>query len=252
MFFFFKGTLLNKIKLVLPISYYLYFNLKLLNAMKIRVLIADDHKLFAQSLLVTLNNNEKIEVVTICHNSKDTLWDLQLHKPDILLLDLNMPTTGKDILRATGFDVLEQLKTTSNNPTKAIVLSNYTDYGLIKQSLKLGAMGYLLKNTSIEELELAICEVFAGKTYLPKNVLENIELEKTQQDEDSFVGACLLTKREREVLKLLSKGFTNENIAKALGIKKFTVMEYRENMMNKLKAVNAPDLVRIAYEQHLL
>jgi DNA-binding NarL/FixJ family response regulator len=50
----------------------------------------------------------------------------------------------------------------------------------------------------------------------------------------------------------LSKGFTNENIAKALGIKKFTVMEYRENMMNKLKAVNAPDLVRIAYEQHLL
>lgn len=220
--------------------------------MKIRVIIADDHKLFAQSLNIALNNHEKIEIVTICHNSKEAIWGLQLHKPDILLLDLNMPTTGTDILRATGFDVLEQIKNISNDTTKVIVISNYSDSGLIKKTLKLGAWGYLLKNTSIEELELAIYQVYEGKKYLPKNVQENLNLDKAQSDDDNFVGASLLTKREREVLKLLSKGFTNEDIATALGIKKFTVMEYRENMMTKLKAVNAPDLIRIAYEQCLL
>ena len=78
--------------------------------MKIRVLLADDHKLLTETLKNSLNSLDNFEVVGVSHNRKDTLWDIQLHHPDVLLLDLNMPLVGNDLPRASGFEVLEELK----------------------------------------------------------------------------------------------------------------------------------------------
>ncbi|UTA66953.1 response regulator transcription factor [Emticicia sp. 21SJ11W-3] len=78
--------------------------------MKIRIAIADDHRLLAQSLENTLNTHEEFEVVSVCHTCKDTLWNIEIHHPDVLLLDLNMPIVGSDLPRASGFEVLEDKK----------------------------------------------------------------------------------------------------------------------------------------------
>lgn len=78
--------------------------------MKIRVLIADDHKLLAETLSNSLSATNNFDVVNVCHNSKDTLWNIQLSHPDVLLLDLNMPLVNNDLPRASGFEVLEELK----------------------------------------------------------------------------------------------------------------------------------------------
>lgn len=220
--------------------------------MKIRVIVADDHKLLAQSLGNTLNSNNDFEVVSICHTSQDTIWDIQLHHPDVLLLDLNMPLVGSDLPKATGFDVLEDLKK-KNSPTKVIVISSYNDYGLIKHSLSLGAKGYLFKNTSVNEIFEAIKLVHKGQTYIPKDVEKHLQLKQKHYDtDDLFVNAVSLTKREKEVLDYLSRGYRSEDIAIALALKKDTINEYRDNLIHKMKAKNAAELIRKAFEAGLL
>lgn len=220
--------------------------------MKIKVLIADDHKLLAETLSNSLNAKNEFEVVNVCHNSKDTLWNVQMSHPDVLLLDLNMPLVNNDLPRASGFEVLEELKK-KNEQTKTIIISSYNDYSFIKQSLNLGAKGYLLKNTSINEIAQAILVVNGGKTYIQKEVENHLnnKLSSTNED-DAFVNAVSLTKREKEVLDYISKGFRTDDIATALKLKKYTVDEYRENLLVKMNAKNSAELVRIAFEIGLL
>lgn len=220
--------------------------------MKIQVLIADDHKLLAETLSNTLKATNQFEIVAICHTSKDTLWNIQLFQPQIVLLDLNMPLVSNDLPRASGLDVLEELQT-RNNSTKAIIISSYNDYNFIKQSLNLGARGYLLKNTSIDEIEKAILVVSDGDVYLQKEVEEILKNKQRNTDEDdAFVNAISLTKREKEVLSYISRGFRTEDIAVALSLKKYTVDEYRDNLIHKMKAKNSAELIRIAFETGLL
>jgi DNA-binding NarL/FixJ family response regulator len=255
-----SGVIKNKISNKNVLSFYktLFFILIIYTfknkfwKMKIRILVADDHKLLAQSLGSTLNSTSDFEVVSVCHNSKDTLWDLEMHHPDVLLLDLNMPLVGSDLPKATGFDVLEDLKK-KNSPTKTIVISSYNDYGLIKQSLNLGAMGYLFKNTSVDEISQAIKIVYKGDKYIPSDVENHIQLKKKYfDDDDAFVNAVSLTKREKEVLDYLSRGYKSDDIALVLGLKKDTINEYRDNLMQKLNAKNSAELVRKAFEAGLL
>jgi DNA-binding NarL/FixJ family response regulator len=226
--------------------------LTLLIMSKIKILIAEDYKLLAQSLKSSLNTLEEFEVIGVCYNSRETILDMDLYKPDILLLDLNMPIAGRDVPVATGFDVLENLKTNNSN-TKSIIISNYNDYSLIKQSLVLGAKGYLLKNTSLDEISLAIMTVWKGGEYIQKEVQNNYQNKLKYYDEyDSFVNSVTLTKRQKEVLVFISQGFSSDEIAKFLKLQKVTVDEYRDNLNKKLKAKNSADLIRIAYESGLL
>ncbi len=220
--------------------------------MKIRIAIADDHRLLAQSLENTLNSQEEFEVVSVCHTCKDTLWNLELHHPDVLLLDLNMPVVGNDQPRATGFDVLEDLKN-KNSKTKVIIISSYNDYGLIKHSFQLGASGYLLKNTSVNEIVEAIKVVFDGKMFMTDEIEKTINIKQRHFDEsDEFVNAVFLTKREKEVLEYISRGYISEDIALALKLKKNTIDEYRDSLLKKMNAKNAAELINNAHKAGLL
>ncbi len=220
--------------------------------MKIQVLIADDHKLLAETLSNTLKATNQFEIVAICHTSKDTLWNIQLLQPQIVLLDINMPLVSNDLPRASGLEVLAELQTKSN-ATKVIIISSYNDYTFIKQSLNLGARGYLLKNTSIDEIEKAILSVSSGDVYLQKEVEEILKNKQRNTDtDDAFVNAISLTKREKEVLGYISRGFRTEDIAVALHLKKYTVDEYRDNLLHKMNAKNSAELIRIAFETGLL
>ena len=214
--------------------------------MKIQVLIADDHKLLAETLSNTLKATNQFEIVAVCHTTKDTLWNIQLLQPNIVLLDINMPLVSNDLPRASGLAVLEELQA-KNNTTKAIIISSYNDYTFIKQSLNLGAKGYLLKNTSIDEIEKSILAVFGGDVYLQKEVEEILKNKQRSTDtDDAFVNAISLTKREKEVLNYISRGFRTEDIAVALSLKKYTVDEYRDNLLHKMNAKNSAELIRIA------
>ena len=220
--------------------------------MKIQVLIADDHKLLAETLSNTLKATNQFEIVAVCHTTNDTLWNIQLLQPNIVLLDINMPLVSNDLPRASGLAVLEELQA-KNNTTKAIIISSYNDYTFIKQSLNLGAKGYLLKNTSIDEIEKSILAVFGGDVYLQKEVEEILKNKQRSTDtDDAFVNAISLTKREKEVLNYISRGFRTEDIAVALSLKKYTVDEYRDNLLHKMNAKNSAELIRIAFETGLL
>lgn len=220
--------------------------------MKIRIVIADDHRLLAQSLENTLNSHNDFEVVSVCHTSKDALWNVEVHHPDVLLLDLNMPMVGSDLPKATGFDVLEDIKK-KNSKTKVVIISSYNDYGLIKQSFNLGASGYLLKNTSVNEIFEAIRIVHQDKMYIPDDIENTLKIKQKHYDEsDVFVNSISLTKREKEVLDYISRGFKSEDIAQALKLKKDTINEYRDNLIRKMNARNTAELVRNAFQAGLL
>lgn len=219
---------------------------------KIRLLIADDHKLLAETVSNILKTTNKFEVVAICHTSKDTLWSIQLYNPEIVLLDLNMPVINNDIPRASGLEILEELRSKQDS-VKVIVVSSFNHFTFVKQSLNLGAKGYLLKNTSIEEIEKAIVTVSEGEIYLQKEVETILKgKQRAIEVEDALVNAISLTKREKEVLEYISRGFRTEDIAVALNLKKYTVDEYRDNLIHKMKAKNSAELIRIAFESGLL
>lgn len=219
---------------------------------KIRLLIADDHKLLAETVSNILAATNKFEIVAICQTSKDTLWSIQLYNPEIVLLDLNMPVINNDIPRASGLEVLEELRS-KQDTVKVIIVSSFNHSTFIKQSLNLGAKGYLLKNTSIEEIETAILTVSQGGVYLQKEVEAILKGKQRDIDvENSLVNAISLTKREKEVLEYISRGFRTEDIAMALNLKKYTVDEYRDNLIHKMKAKNSAELIRIAFEAGLL
>jgi len=117
----------------------------------------------------------------------------------------------------------------------------------------LGARGYLLKNTSIDEIEKAILAVSGGDVYLQKEVEEILKNKQRNTDtDDAFVNAISLTKREKEVLGYILRGFRTEDIAVALSLKKYTVDEYRDNLLRKMNAKNSAELIRIAFETGLL
>ncbi len=117
----------------------------------------------------------------------------------------------------------------------------------------MGAKGYLLKNTSIDEIATAITVVYSGQLYIQKEVENKFKNKLKDSDEDdAFVNSISLTKREKEVLEYISRGFRTEDIANALKLKKYTVDEYRDNLIHKMQAKNSAELIRKAFETGIL
>lgn len=219
--------------------------------MKIKIYIADDHQILLETLKDVLEKESDIEVVDTFFNSSTTIQGLQKQEPDILLLDLSMSEFGKDnTYLATGLDVLEYIKS-KNLRTKVIVLSNYDDLAIIHKSLKSGARAYLLKNESVEVLKIAIKSVYQGNFYFSKSVKSKLDSLAGEANPDHN-GPLILSKREREILDLISKGFTTQEIADALSLQKDTISEYRDLLLKKFDARNAPDLIRLAYQWKIL
>lgn len=216
--------------------------------MKIKIYIADDHQILLETLKDVLEKEGDIEVVATFFNSYTTIQGLRSHEPDILLLDLSMSEFGKDnTYLATGLDVLDYIKN-NNIRTKVMVLSNYDDLAIIHKSLKSGARAYLLKNESVEVLKTAIKSVHEGHLYFSKSVKSKLD----RLGNSDYNGPLILSKREREILDLVSKGFTTQEIADALSLHKDTVSEYRDLLLKKFDARNAPDLIRLAYQWKIL
>lgn len=215
----------------------------------IRVVLADDHVFVRDGIKSLLETEVNIEVVGEATDGLEALKMVETHQPDLLILDIRMPNL-------TGIEVVEKLRG-QNNTVKIIMLSMHESEEYVLKSIKAGTDGYLLKGSSKEEFLKALHTVANGGKYFSGDIssiligqLSNstvaIETKQTLDEE------LLITKREKEILKLLLSGKGNKEIAEALDISKRTAEVHRFNLMKKLKVKNLMELSNKATEYALL
>lgn len=221
---------------------------------KIKILIADDHKLVRTGIKYTLNgveDNNFIERIDEVVNGKEAIERAKLFEYDIILMDINMPEM--DGIKATA-------KIVKQNPkTKIIALSMHSDDYEIRSMIKAGARGYLLKNTGSEVLSDAIRTVMEGGKYYSNEVALKLmepytgdladEKSKSSRIDKRKIS---LTRRELEVLKLIANEYTNEEIAKKFELSKRTIDSHRQNILSKLQVKNTAGLIKYAIKLGLV
>lgn len=208
----------------------------------IQIAITDDHTIVIEGIKTMLKSNKEIEVLQSFENLKETFENLN-PEIQVLLLDINLPD-------GNGINACKELLSKHSN-LKIIALTNFEDSIFIKQILKNGALGYLLKNTSKKELTEAIKEVSIGNRYLPKKI-SDILLNDSIGIDNSKYFIPKLTVREKEILALIIKEFTTDEIAEKISISAKTVESHRSNLMQKLGVKNSAGLVRVAFEKGLI
>ncbi|MFX0556954.1 response regulator [Maribacter sp. CXY002] len=209
----------------------------------IRVAILDDHHMVLRGIETMLEDTENITITATYSLGKQLLGEIKNNVPHVLLLDINLPD-------GNGLDICKTL--VKEYPDLAIIgLSNYSETGFIKHMLRNGARGYLLKNTDKQELILAITTVHNGNIYLPRNI-QDILLNDSIGNPQQITFIPKLTRREKEVLKLIANEYTNQEIASSLFISTKTVESHRNNLIQKLGVRNTAGLIRVALEKGLL
>jgi DNA-binding NarL/FixJ family response regulator len=217
---------------------------------KIRVAIADDHKVYAEALGTILEScpDPEIEVVTVAHTGNALLRALASRPDnhDIILLDLNMPD-------GDGLSVLPVIKKHYTD-LRVLVLTMYDDAKFIKAVHACRGDGYFLKTNTYGELLTAIVRIMDGKPYFSAGLTvfpKDYEGNGNDNFQDDFLLRHNLTKRELEVLALISHAKSNKEIADELFISDQTVMVHRKNIMRKLSVTNTAGLIKFALDQNL-
>lgn len=208
----------------------------------IPIAITDDHTIVIEGIKTMLKSNKEIEVLQSFETLNDTFENLN-SAVKVLLLDINLPD-------GNGINACKELLE-KHPDLKIIALTNFEDTVFIKQIIKNGALGYLLKNTSQKELTEAIKSVIQGKRYLPKKI-SDILLNDSIGINNSSYFVPKLTVREKEILHLIIQEFTTEEIAAKNFISTKTVESHRSNLIQKLGVKNTAGLVRVAFEKGLL
>lgn len=213
--------------------------------MKIKILIVDDHQVILDSLKLLFKTIENIEVVATVNDSRNVLLYLDNQGVDIIISDLHMPYFS-------GIDLCLKIK--SKHPdTKIILLTMAEDALHIREALRAGVNGYVLKKVSKEELEKAIIQVMAGKKYYSDAVIE--ELANSPDDDlnnHKAENIEKLTCREIEILKLVTMEYSTGEIAEKLFISIPTVESHRSNLMKKLQVKSAIGMVKYALKHGLV
>ena len=215
---------------------------------KISVVLADDHVLVRKGIKAMLESDTEINVVGEASNGAEALHVAGALKPNILILDIRMP-------EMTGLEAAAKLDTYAPT-TKAVILSMHDSEEYVLQSLDAGAYGYLLKDTDKSEFIKALKQIHAGNKYFSgavSNVLANRLLNtKPYIKNPTLEDQYHLTKREKEILRMIINGTPNKEIADSLGKSVRTVETHRFNIMKKLGVNNAIDMVNKAVKENLV
>jgi DNA-binding NarL/FixJ family response regulator len=212
----------------------------------IRVIVADDHHLVRQGIRALLEKADDIEVVGEAADGQEAVELVERLVPDVLVMDMAMP-------RLSGNQAIGRVRALGV-ATQVVILSMYSDETLVRQALRNGAKGYLLKRSVTEELLLAIRAASQGEIYLSPAISRSIvaDLLTLQTDADASSPFERLTSREREVLQLISEGHTNNAIAQVLQVSVKTVEKHRANLMSKLNVHDLAGLMRVAIKHGLI
>lgn len=207
--------------------------------------IIEDHLLFAQALQSLIHTVSGMECKAIVTNGSEANQIVEEHLPGLIILDLNLPDIN-------GIEVLKQLKKSS---TKApiLVISMISDPLIISRAIESGASGFLPKNTNKDELKLAFETISQHKTYLPENIRKSIEELDIQISNSTHLHHFTdLSKREIEIIRLIAKGQTNNEISEILFISPLTVKTHRNNILRKLDIKNTAALINYAKNTGIL
>ena len=209
----------------------------------ITILIIDDHPLVSDGIATMIKNAGHLLIIGTCKTGKQGLEFLITQEPDIILLDISLPDIN-------GLELCSLIRK-KNKVSKIIGLTSANETGLITQLLINGANGYLLKNMEREELITAIDRVMAGKTFLSAAANEKI-LEQYHSVSDAVKHTAILTRREKEILRLLSEGLNGPQIAEKLFLSPYTVETHRKNLLQKFNVGSTQLLLKAARRNKLL
>lgn len=212
----------------------------------IRVIVADDHHLVRQGIRALLEKADDIAVVGEAADGHEALKQVERLAPDVLVTDIAMPLLN-------GIQTAEQVRARRMR-TQVVILSMYADHTLVRQALRSGIRGYLLKRSVTEELLLAVRAASRGEIYLSPPISQSVldELLPLQAASDEASPLNRLSTREREVLQLIAEGRTNSAIAQILHISAKTVEKHRANLMGKLHVHDLAGLIRFAIKHQVI
>lgn len=204
--------------------------------MKHKIFIVDDHPMVIEGFKTLLSQNESIVVVGTAINAFEAISFIAKNEVDIAFIDINLPDVS-------GIELCKKIKTEFPSII-CLALSTFNDRGYVSKMIENGASGYLLKNSSREEIYKAIGEVLIGNMYF------NVGYQK--QNTSKYDEIPIITRREKEVLIQIAEGLTNQQIANKLFISITTVSSHRQNLMLKLEANNTASLIKNALKFDLI
>lgn len=205
---------------------------------KITVLIADDHKLVRETWALAVSRFTHFEVVSLCRTAEEAIEEAGKWQPRLILLDISMPGLN-------GIDAIPLLRQLSPG-SRILGVSAHSRPVYARKMIESGASGYLTKNTSAEEFYQALAEIGEGRTYICTEIA-------ARDAENPFAGGELqpgspVSKREQEIIELIRKGHTSQEIAGKLNIRKKTVEVHRYNILRKLQVKNTASLINYINE----
>lgn len=204
--------------------------------MSIKIVIADDHSLFAESLANNMKNHGDFEFLKLLKNGRELLEALKFNQPDIVFLDYNMPElngyeTAKEILK-------------SYPEMKILVITMHSSLSIVNPLIKLGVKGVVLKNSSTSEVVLAVDHLISGKTYFSQEIITNLT--------KGFNSGIQFTKREKELINLLKEGMSTKEIADKLCLSTHTIESHRKNLLAKTDSHNTQAMLKRIEEEGLM
>ncbi|WP_025679538.1 response regulator [Paenibacillus polymyxa] len=214
--------------------------------MKFKILIVDDHWVVREGLKLVLETNDSYEVVGEAGEGATAITLIEELQPDVILMDLYMP-------EMSGLETMKALKE-KQNETPVIILTTYNEDDLMIQGLSLGAKGYLLKDTSRENLFRTIESALRGETLLQPEITARV-FAKTSEKEvksEQYEDTPILTEKERNVLQSVAQGLRSKEIALDMGISERTVKAHLTNIYNKLSVESRSEAVVVALDRGIL
>lgn len=209
----------------------------------IKVVIADDHAIVRGGLRALIHGDPELELIGEASGGAEAIDLVQQLKPDILVLDLSMPDID-------GITVARRIKA-GGFATHILILTVHEDEGLLREAIRAGASGYVLKRAAEVELVQAINTVYQGKLYVDPVLMLSI-LKETAEKATPPRSDIPLTTRELDVLKFITQGYTNKQISEELMISTRTVEGHRASMLEKLNLHSRAELVRYAKQRGII
>src|SRR5581483_2896357 len=214
---------------------------------KIRVLLTDDHTLFRQGIRTLLSAESDIEVSGEAANASDAVAMARQVRPDVILMDIGMSGMS-------SFEATRQIRK-ERPETRVVFLSMYDDEDYLAECVDMGASGYILKDSPADQLVTAIREVHRGGSYLSPRLLTRLVADFREQGRDGSPRQPrfgTLTKREREILKMLAEGRSVKEIATSFQLSVKTIEAHKFNLMRKLDIHNKAQLVQYAIQKKII
>ncbi|MBL7911909.1 MAG: response regulator transcription factor [Bacteroidia bacterium] len=208
---------------------------------KIKIIIADDHKIFLEGLSSLLKDYPELEIIATVSNGQEVLDLLIENKADVVVTDINMPIMD-------GIKLTKELKKKHPN-IKVLALTMHNEDRIITTIIKAGVTGYILKDTRKEELLTAIKTVFSGENYFSDEVKNSLNEKSISKKATSTNSSLIeLSDREQDILKLIAAGLTQQQIAEKIFISEHTVVFHKRKLFVKFDCKNTAELIKYAMD----